>query len=129
MFDPLDGYWDVTVRAPLVTMRRTEKRSDDVTAFARSFGGVYDLLEGDTPERMRLLLDIRVSVGRNDPKFEAALVEPRRELFRQFGSTAVLVRTVVGRMQVARHIEDDGFAAKVRVFVDEAEGLEWLRSV
>ena len=129
MFDPLNGYWDVTVRAPLVTMRRTEKRSDDVAAFARSFGGVYDLLEGGTPEQMRLLLDIRISVGRNDPKFEAALAEPRRELFRQFGNTAVIVRTAVGRLQVARHIEDDGFAEKVRLFVDADESLEWLRSV
>ena len=109
-------------------MRRTEKRSEDVTAFARSFGGIYDLLEGGTAERMRLMLDIRVSVGRNDPKFEAALVEPRRELFRRFANTAVIVRTAVGRLQVARHIEDDGFSDKVRVFVDEDEALVWLRS-
>ena len=117
----------VTVQTPLVTMRRTEKLSEDVAAFARSFGGVYDLLEGGAPERMRLLLDIRISVGRNDPKFEAALAEPRRELFHRFANTAVLVRSAVGRLQVARHIEDDGFSEKVRVFVDEDEAIGWLR--
>lgn len=123
----LDGFFDAEIDDGVITIRRTEKRSDDMDAFLRSFDGVYEAIGSTPPNAMALLIDLRASVGRNDPEFEQRLAESRRELFRCFGRTAVLVRTAVGRLQVQRHIDEDGYSTKVQVFVEEADALVWLR--
>ena len=127
MPDPLDGYWFVETRDNLLAMRRTDKRSTDMPAFLRSFDGVYDALAPRSAADTRLLIDLRLAVGRNDPEFETQLMERRRELFRRFERSAVLVKTAIGKMQVQRHVDGDGFGGTVRVFDDEAEAVRWLR--
>lgn len=126
MSDRLEGFWDVQVEPGTLTVRRTAKRSDDMAAFLRSFDGIYDLLGPRRPEQVRLFLDLREAMGRNDPDFERQLTARRQELFRHFSRACVVVRTAVGRLQVQRHIEEDGFSAYVRVFCDEDEARGWL---
>lgn len=127
MPDPLDGYWIVDIDDGVLGLRRTEKRSTDMAAFLRSFDGIYAALAHATPAETKLLIDLRRSMGRNDPEFEEQLAERRRELFRRFERSCVLVQTAIGRLQVQRHAEEDGFGDTVRVFDDEDAALAWLR--
>ena len=127
MPDPLDGYWVVDIDDGVLGLRRTDKRSTDMPAFLRSFDGIYAALAPSAPADTDLLIDLRNTVGRNDPEFETQLVERRRELFRRFKRSCVLVKTVIGRMQVQRHVDEDGFAGRVRVFDDESAARKWLR--
>lgn len=70
-----------------------------------------------------LLLDLRQTTGRNDSHFEKLIAPQRSRLERGFARVAVLVRSVVGRLQVERHARDDG--VNLRVFNDEQEALRW----
>lgn len=127
MPDPLDGYWIVDIEDGVLGLRRTEKRSTDMAAFLRSFDGIYAALAPSMPAETYLLIDLRRSVGRNDPEFETQLAERRRELFRRFKRSCVLVQTAIGRLQVKRHVDEDGFGDRVSVFDNEAAALAWLR--
>lgn len=124
----LDGYWRLEHDDAIVFLWRTEKRSDDMPAFLSSFAGIYTALDGREVGSFALLADLRASVGRNDPEFEAGLKERRRELFERFQRTAIVVGTAVGRLQVQRHIVHDGHGDKVQVFTDPDEALVWLQS-
>lgn len=126
MPDPLDGYWTVDIDDGVLALRRTEKRSTDMAAFLRSFSGIYTALAPSTPAETNLLIDLRRSVGRNDPEFETQLVDRRRELFHRFKRTCVLVQSAIGRLQVQRHAEEDGFGDIIRVFTDEDTARAWL---
>ncbi len=127
MSDLLEGFWDARLLGDVLVACRTEKHSGDMVEFLRSFDGFYAALGGAQASGFKLLIDLRASVGRNDPEFEERLVERRRELFRRFGQTAVLVRSAVGRMQVQRHVDEDGFSGSVTVFSSEPEALAWLQ--
>jgi hypothetical protein len=74
-----------------------------------------------------LLIDVRSVAGRNDPAFEQAIFAARAKLFARFGRRAVVVRTVVGRLQeqrLARESDDDVMA----VFHDEQAALAHVAS-
>ena len=124
----LDGYWQARVDGDVLLARRTEKPSTETAAFLQSFEGLHLAVGDSDPAGFGLILDIRASIGRNDPEFEEGLQERRRALFRSFRNSAIIVRTAVGRLQVQRHIDDDGHAGRVRAFTDLDEALAWLRS-
>lgn len=124
----LDGYWRLKHDDAIVFLWRTDKRSDDMTSFLSSFGGIFSALDGRDVGAFGLLADLRASVGRNDPEFEDGLQKRRRELFERFKYTAIVVETAVGQLQVQRHIIQDGHGHKVRVFTDPDEALTWLQS-
>ncbi|MGH1348058.1 MAG: hypothetical protein ACRBN8_41265 [Nannocystales bacterium] len=128
MSDLLQGFWDVRLQGDVLIACRLEKHSGDMVDFLASFDGFYAALGGADASSFRLLIDLRASMGRNDPDFEDRLVERRRELFRRFGRTAVLVRSAVGRMQVQRHVDGDGFSGIVTVFLSEPDALAWLQT-
>jgi hypothetical protein len=73
-----------------------------------------------------LLVDLRLAPPRNDLAFEAAVARKRRALLVGFQRAAILVRTASGRMQVTRHMRDDGL--EVGVFNSEREALGYLTS-
>lgn len=70
-----------------------------------------------------LVLDLRQTTGRNDSDFEKLIAPQRARLEGGFARVAVLVRSVVGRLQVERHAREDGL--NLRVFHDEHEALTW----
>lgn len=70
-----------------------------------------------------LLLDLRQTTGRNDGDFERLIAPQRTRLQAGFARVAVLVRSVVGRLQVERHAREDG--VNLRAFLDEGEALAW----
>jgi hypothetical protein len=71
-----------------------------------------------------LLVDLRLAPPRNDLAFEEAVAQKRRALLVGFQRAAILVRTASGRMQVTRHMRDDGL--EVGVFNNEREALRYL---
>lgn len=74
--------------------------------------------------QIRLLVDLRAALPRNDPAFEADIVKLRRKLCGGGRKVAILVCTAMGALQVKRHMREDGFA--VEVFTQEAAALAHL---
>jgi hypothetical protein len=74
--------------------------------------------------RTRMLFDLRAAPGRNDPEFEEAIAVHRKRIFERFLAAAIIVRTASGKMQVTRHMRDDGNA--VEVFLDVPEAYRYI---
>lgn len=108
----------------LVVMRRT---SQSLTAKGgadaqREVVSALRLLRGQ-----RLLVDVRLAPGNNEPVTEKAVQEFRRQLAELFPVTATIVATAVGRLQLGRLGRERG-DANVRIFFDEAEAIAFLMS-
>lgn len=73
---------------------------------------------------MRLLIDLRQVVGRNDPAFEEAVAPLRRRLFECFAESGLLLKTSVGALQLRRYLTLDGTVATL--FSDEADAYAWV---
>jgi hypothetical protein len=71
-----------------------------------------------------LLNDQRLAPGRNDPEFEQALVRLRNRLYPLFRKRAVLVQSMVGKLQLTRLSKADGLTRLVSQ--DEAEIFRYL---
>ncbi len=56
----------------------------------------------------KLIIDLRRVKGRNDEPFEAAMRRHRPRLHRGLDQVGLLVRSVVGELQILRHIREDG---------------------
>lgn len=76
--------------------------------------------------KLRLLVDLRPVVPRNDPGFELAISTFRRRVVGGRERVAILVRTAVGALQVKRHVREDGSCAEV--FTSEEEALSYLET-
>lgn len=72
-------------------------------------------------------MDIRLARPRNDPGFESAFQEARREMQRGFARIALVVGTSAGRLQAGRYAKLDG-RDDLAVFDDEAAARVWLVS-
>lgn len=77
------------------------------------------------PRGWRLLLDARDAPARNDPEFEEAFARARRPILARFSRVAVLVKSAIGKLQVARYAREDS-ASQLHVFNDEAEARAYL---
>jgi hypothetical protein len=76
--------------------------------------------------RVGLLVDVRDTPGRNDVDFERAFEPHRARLHAGFARSAVLTRTVVGRMQVNRQAGAD---QTTRAFTSEEEAEQFLQLI
>jgi hypothetical protein len=74
--------------------------------------------------RLNLLVDLRDAPPRNDPAFEQAIARHRGPMMQGFRRVAILVRSVVGGLQVRRHMSDDGTVSQITQ--DEDEALRYL---
>jgi hypothetical protein len=122
-------HFRLTLDAPLWLVRwaRTPLPFDAVEEFedvARAT--VLGLLHVDRPTHS-LLIDVRDGPMRNDEGFEKVAHRFRRDIHHGFARSAVLVRSLAGRLQILRHEKEyplDGPAAPT--FLDEAEALAYL---
>ena len=73
----------------------------------------------------RLLIDMRLAPGNNDPKFEQAGIAALQRLHAEFSAVAVLIRSAVGRLHFQRMMRESG--QHLHVFFEEAEALHYLR--
>jgi hypothetical protein len=74
---------------------------------------------------MGLFIDARDAPARNDAEFEQQFMRARRPILACFTRVAVLVRSAVGKLQVARYGREDGVQSQL-VFEDDAEAMEFL---
>jgi len=72
-----------------------------------------------------LLVDARDAPARNDEVFEDQFARSRRPILAPFARVAVLVRSSVGKLQVARYGREDGATSQL-VFDDEASAIAHL---
>jgi hypothetical protein len=78
------------------------------------------------PQSMKLLLDLRRAPPRNDEKFEALARSYVARLRSRTRAVVWLVRTAVGKLQMARMGADGG--QRFEAFDDEEEALRYLAS-
>ena len=108
----------------LIRFVRTEEPYPSVVemlALHERVGKLFDSLRRD---RCVLLVDMRLAPLNNDPAFEKPADHARAILVRGIPRVAVLVKTVVGTLQVGRHLRADRLA--IALFNDEAAALEHL---
>ena len=100
-------------------------RSPVVQSVAMLDGLVNDLLKVLVPLRpARVLIDMRLAPGNNDPAFEQTALGATSRLIHGFGHVAVLVQTAVGRLHFQRLNREN--PKPLHVFLDEAEALRFL---
>lgn len=124
-----DPYFTVTLDPArrLVRVKRSATPFPDVPTAERTFERMGRLIDERRLADHALLVDSRDAIGRNDADFENMTGRFRARLFGSFARTAMLVRTVVGRMQADRMRREQGGPA-VEVFFDEAEAERYLAS-
>ena len=83
-------------------------------------------LEAIDRSKMVLLLDLREGPFNNDETFEQTQSPYRAALFAGWAGIATLVKTAIGKLQVARLGREEG--REVNIFNDEAEALAFLAS-
>jgi hypothetical protein len=108
----------------LVRQVRSARVYADIAAFEQSVGEMVTQMVGLQRDEYVLLHDVRLSRGRNDPGFEAAIQRARPRMCGGFRRVAIMVATKIGQLQVQR-LEQAG-ASPARVFLDEQEALRWL---
>lgn len=122
-----NAHFDVTVddHANLVRRTRTEVRFETLEEIVTAYDALVATLDMLDRPRYAVLVDLRVSLSRNDPAYETTVEPYHVPLYRGFRANAVLVQTAAGRLQLARFI--DGSRLNARLFTDEAEALAFLR--
>lgn len=103
---------------------RSAERAPSVDVIVGAFDQAILALQGLDRARFGLLIDLRDAPGRNDAEFERTMASRRSELMRAFRAVAILVKTAVGELQVARIARED--ASDAKVFSDDAKALDWL---
>jgi hypothetical protein len=99
------------------------KATGQVTAveIERMLRGV--MLTLGEPRGWSILFDTRAAVGRNGPEFEAEVARLREYMLTHYRRVAVLVRSVIGEMQVQRMLDKK---ARMLVFRDVEQALGFL---
>lgn len=115
--------WVDNVRE-IARVTRSAQRPSSIEQVTGAFDDAIRALDRLERRRFRLLIDLREAPGRNDPEFERAMATRRSELMRSFLAVAILIKTAIGELQVARITREDGSDAKV--FNDEVKAIEWL---
>jgi hypothetical protein len=113
-------HWDE--RRALARFVRTERPYATIADIDDDGIAIQRVLE--RAGKVRLLVDLRSVMPRNDPGFEVAIANFRRRVLDGRQRVAILVRTAVGALQVKRHMREDGF--QVEVFTSEEEALAYL---
>jgi hypothetical protein len=108
----------------LVRYTRSDVPYPDVQAVERSFAALR-AAGRKVPLGTKLLIDTRRAPPRNDPAFEAYVQRATAEFVTRFSRVATLMRTAVGKLQVARLAHERG-AEKPHVFDDEHQALLYL---
>lgn len=108
----------------IVFLRRTQ-----VPFSARNFDGALTAVTTALRKLrgLKLLVDIRLAPGNNDPAFEKRIHLFRAELSSLFPMIATLVSTAAGRLQIER-MNRERKEKKHTVFLDEGEAIQYLLS-
>ena len=116
--------WDG--RRSLVRFVRNELRYSTIADIEEDGIAIQRML--DDMGKVRLLVDLRRVMLRNDPSFEVAIADFRRRVLSGRRQVAILVRTAVGALQVRRHMREDGLTVEAFTCEDEALAYFEMRS-
>lgn len=108
----------------VVVVTRSNVPFASIAEVERGYGAAVAHLESLERRGLSLLVDLRRAPSRNDPAFETAVAPHRRRMFSAFSKRGVVVRSLVGKMQIERHATEDGHS--LEVFVDFAAALRAL---
>ena len=111
-------------KGPLVRSTRSDVPFQSLAALEKHVGEMIRTYDQMGREGRVLLNDLRAVQGRNDSDFEDRMSILRPKLYRGFVRVGILVRSVVGTLQIKRMVQEDGLARAV--MTDEAELLEYL---
>ena len=104
----------------LAVVTRTAKPFSEPDDCERAFRELDEDLNGVDRVHHSLLVDLREVGGRNDGDFEKGIAPLRQALLQSFAHAALVVATFIGRLQVQRHLREDGSDSQVFVDIDEA---------
>jgi hypothetical protein len=105
---------------PRIEVTRTAEPFESIEEMRAAFGEVSKVLDREGRQTSTLLIDTRAAPPRNDPAFEQAFNPVRTGLLSGFAKTAVLVKTVAGKLQAERHSKLDGLRLAVFTDIEEA---------
>lgn len=123
-----DAYFEVwahPVRRGVLWLARTEQPFASIPEARASYERLGRALDGQPCATLGAVLDLRRARGRHEPEFEHFAAHSSGLILRRFRAAAILVKSMVGRLQVHR-IEKELGAAEPAVFTDEAEALAYL---
>ncbi|HYP86779.1 MAG TPA: hypothetical protein VEQ59_01465 [Polyangiaceae bacterium] len=121
-----NDFVEVSLDGPrrVVWLKRSARRPRSVAEITAAFSEANRAMSTLDRARLRLLIDLRLSPGNNDPEFESAMARQRAALMNGFVAVAVLVQTAIGALQVSRIGREDG--VEPPVFTDEHQAIAWL---
>lgn len=111
-------------KGPLVRSVRSDIPFPTLEALEQSVANTARVYDELGRANRVLLSDIRAISGRNDEVFEERMKKLRPKLYSGFRRVGMLVRSLVGALQIRRMIQEDGIARMVAT--DEAVILEYL---
>lgn len=120
-----DPYFEAAIhpaRPDVVRIARTEQPFVSLAAARDSYAGLARALDVLDCASRGGLLDLRRARGRHEPEFERFAADSSAAILRRFRAAAILVKSVVGRLQVQR-IEKERGEREASVFNDELEAL------
>lgn len=112
----------------IVVVTRSAKSFASLADAHRACGPMIATLDALGRESHFLLLDSRDAIGKNDPEYEQWFAQFRKELVAGFPRTAVLVRTIAGKLQSQRLLRADRAENSSGIFVELDLALEFLRT-
>lgn len=119
-FATLKIYWIESV----VELVRTREAYASAAELRSYWSDCYERVRTVPPGKFSIVTDLRQPPGRNDEEFERLMGELRRPFYERFKRQAIVVKTWVGRIQVARHT--DGDRLPTAIFHGMKEALTWF---
>jgi hypothetical protein len=122
-------YFRLFIDSGIYRLVRSGEPFASADAMEESCEPVNQALDDAGRATMCLLIDSRDAPARNDPAYERMFQPQRVRMSAGLKRAAVLTRSVVGKLQTARLLrETDAHGSHIRVFTDEKEALEYLRT-
>lgn len=91
----------------LLRVVRTAVPFPDPEAAVRAYAPLIAIMDRLGRADRCVLSDVRLAPGRNDPAFEAAFAQVRKQAFVGFRKAATLVQSKVGLLQLSRLIKQE----------------------
>ncbi len=101
-----------------VTIIRMARRFASESDTKQACQPVIDAIAGIDRTTHTLLLDVRDAIAVSDSAYEGWYAPYRRAFIDGFVKAAIVVRTAIGKLQVARLTTTDGHTLDIPIFVD-----------
>lgn len=115
---------DHTEATGVVRMTRTRTSYENAAAVLGDLALMRNALVDSNCAQLKLLVDLRPPVGRNDDAFEQMISPLHDFITTGFARVAFVVRTCVGQLQLQRR--NTQAKVPVQAFLDESAAWQWL---